>query len=157
MGFLTTLFGGGKKKKRINYIAKVKAITLPVAVEKLTALTLKNILANEMRTFKSLDYSRSNPTQLEEKTYHSFQIAILIKCIKEGIFDTLEGLNPTFHTIITKSPPSLIKKKILQTAIKYSTSVDTGNSESQLKAELIWSPLQASYMFYYIYKSYKQE
>lgn len=149
------LFGMGRKKKSVNYIQKVKAIKLPVAIDKLTEVELKRLLANELKTFKLLDYSKYTPPKLEERTYQSYQIGVLIKCIKEGVFNTIDGIELTFPSIVSKMPPAMIKKRIYQFAVSYTSNVNHGASDKQLYSQLVWKPIQASFLLYYIVKSYK--
>ena len=154
MGFLSMLFGG-RRKKGVNYIAKIKTMKLPVEVEKISGITFKDELVEELKTFKVLDYSKVTPPQLEEKSYHSYQIGILLKSIKEGFYVTIDDLDPAFHEVVKKMPASVIKKKIYQLAVKYAATVDMGNAKSQLQSELIWSPIHATLLIYFIHKSYK--
>jgi len=154
MGFLSMLFGG-RRKKSVNYIQKVKAVKLPIAIDKLTEVELKRLLANELKTFKLLDYSKYTPPKLEERTYHSYQIGVLIKCIKEGVLNTIDGIEPTFPSIVAQMPPAMIKKRIYQVVASYTSNVNHGSSDKQLQTQIVWKPIQASFLLYYIVKSYK--
>lgn len=93
---------------------------------------------------------KTNPDQLKVKEYHSYQIGLMLKFIKdEKIYITpkIEDVLPSF---VMRTPKRQLHGKVFDIVYQYDNAVDKENSFEKLENDVRWTPLDAAYLLYYI-------
>jgi hypothetical protein len=147
------LFSLSKLKKREFDPEKMSAedISLPFIIEDIDKFILRNSLKEELKTFKSLGYKNKSIEELnKEFEYHSYQIGLIIRCLKDKILQ----IDSNTKEILPKEVTSLSKQqlhiKVFNIVYKYDNLIKRNFTQKQLEEDISWTPLDIAYLLYYL-------
>jgi hypothetical protein len=149
---LSKVFKLNKLKKR-DYdpeLIDIEDISMPIVFKSLD-MTITNFEAkSELKSYKSLCYRFRTLSELEVNEYHAYQIGILLNAIKLEIDLKIDKPNDYFSPDILKLSTHTIQGKVFNLIKKYDKQVKKTLSENMLKKELLFTPIEASYLLYYL-------
>lgn len=125
-------------------------IILPEIIEAIDPDTIRDMIKDEVDTYRSLGYRDKPLEQLKIEEYHSYQIALMLKYIKEErlyLISQPKNVLPSNVINITKRQ---LHAKVFDVVYRYVNSVDKDESEEKLKSEVKWSPMDAGYLLAYL-------
>ena len=128
----------------------IEDIALPNALMELDIEQVKKMIESEVSTFKSLGYKNKTLENLKVMEYHSFQIGLMLRFIKEErvfLIPQLDEINPSFINGATKSQ---LHKKVFDIVYRYDLGVDKNKSLVNLEQENKWTPQEAGYLLRYL-------
>ena len=128
----------------------IEDISLPNSLMELDIEDVKNMIEKEVSTFKSLGYNNKTLDQLKINEYHSYQIGVMLRYIKEErvfLIPTIDELVPSFIMGATRSQLHI---KVFDLVYRYDLAVNKGMNISQLEKEIKWTPREAGYLLRYL-------
>lgn len=148
-----------KKRKFNPDIINIDDINLPIVIKNIDFDRIMADIKTDLNTYKLLGYRFKKESELENmKEYHSLQIGILLRGLKENydlqLRDTPSNYFPEF---IVALHYYTIQGKVLDIIKKYERSVNKVLSENQLHNETLWTPIDAAYLLYYLTFYWKKD
>ena len=128
----------------------IEDISLPNTLMNLDVEDIKNLIEKEVDTFKSLDYKNKTLDQLKISEYHSYQIGIMLRYIKEErvfLIPKIDELVPSFIMGATKGQLHI---KVFDIVYRYDLGVNKEMGLPELKKEIKWTPREAGYLLRYL-------
>jgi hypothetical protein len=161
-------FGNVKKVFRDMWLEKreydpelisIDDIELPIVYKSLDEHRVMRDMKSELETFKSLGYRFKKSNELTVLEYHSFQIGILLQAMKFGFDLKVKGNANYFPESIYKLDHHTIQAKVFDIIKKYDREVDKMASEMILRDDMLWTPIEASYLLLYLsfYQEYEEK
>ncbi|MEA2050508.1 MAG: hypothetical protein U9O56_07245 [Campylobacterota bacterium] len=151
-GSVGKVFKSIKLKKRVFDPEKmsIEDITLPVCLRNLDSDEARNLVKQEIDTFKSLGYVNMPIDQLKFPEYHSYQVGTLLRFLQEDkvfLIPNIEKILPSVALHITKRQ---LHVKVFDMIYRYNESVDPAELKQELEVDLKWTPLEVAYLLHYI-------
>lgn len=128
----------------------IEDISLPNALMNLDPEDIKNMIEKEVATFKSLDYKNKTLEQLKINEYHSYQIGVMLRYIKEErvfLIADIEELIPNFIMGATRQQLHI---KVFDIVYRFDLGVNKAMSLEELEKEIKWTPREAAYLLRYL-------
>ena len=155
-GLFKKVFSPTRLKKRTFDPEKVdiQDITLPKIIYNLDIKLVKSMVKEEIATYKSLGYSSSIATNLDVKSYHSFQMGNILRYLQsdEDLFiPNKEKIFPKFILNIAKKS---LMYKVFEIFDRYDRIIAKNLTAKELTTQLQWTPVEIGYILYYstVYK-----
>jgi hypothetical protein len=150
-----------KKLKKRDYdpeIVDIQDIIMPTIYNNMD-LTITNVEAkSELKSYKSLCYRFRTIQELTElKEYHAFQIGILLNAIKLKVEFKIDKPQDYIHKDIVNLDKRTINGKVSDLIKRFDKEIKKTSSENMLKKELLFTPIDASYLLYYLSFYYIEE
>jgi len=127
-----------------------KDILLPEVIIQYSQITILKMVKEELKTFKFLDYKNKTQETLEQHSYHSLQIGILLRAIQLDLDLLVPNLEAIFPNSIIKLTKSALEVKIFDIVEKYNQHIPKNIAQLQLETDIEWTPLEAAYLLYYL-------
>ena len=152
-GSMSKVFSTPKLKKRHFDPEKMSAedIELPGSYMALDRDTLRVLIKDEIDTYKALDYKNKPDDQLKYPEYHSWQIGLMLKFIKDDmvfLYNDIDKILPSIAVHVTKR---ILHIKVFDIVYKYNEEVV---SKTPIKEELLqdmrWTAQDMGYLLRYI-------
>lgn len=128
----------------------IEDISLPAALMNLDIEDVKNMIEQEVSTYKSLGYKNKTLDQLKAIEYHSYQIGLMLRFIKEDrvfLMPTIDEFMPSFITGATRNQLHI---KVFDIVYRYDLGVDKSKQIVDLEKEIKWTPREAGYLLRYL-------
>lgn len=128
----------------------IEDISLPNALMNLDPEDIKNMIEKEVATFKSLDYKNKTLDQLKINEYHSSQIGMMLRYIKEErvfLISDIEELIPSFIMGATRQQLHI---KVFDIVYRYDLGVNKAMNLEELEKEIKWTSREAGYLLRYL-------
>jgi len=128
----------------------IEDISLPNSLMNVKINDIGSFLESEVSTFKSLGYINKTLEQLSKIEYHSYEIGLILRYIKEGrvlLISNLEEIVPSFVMNITKRQLHI---KVFNLVHRYDLNVNKMMTIEQLKKEIKWTPREMAYLMRYL-------
>ena len=158
-GIVKKVFTSVKLKKRVFDPEKVSIedIVLPKIIRNLGADITISMVKEEITTYNSLGYKDKSIETLERKVYHSFQIGIILKYLQLDLSLTGRYKKDIYPDFVHKLQFEALQTKVFDIIDMYDKNVKKDLVGAQLINEIEWTPLDATYLLYYltIYKDKK--
>lgn len=140
-------------------LVSIEDIELPIIFKDMDESRILRDLKSELETFKSLGYRFRKSDELEVLEYHSFQIGLILKAMKFGFDLKVKGNSNYFPKFIYTLSDNTVQGKVFDIIKKYDKEVKKMSSEIILRDEMIWTPLDAGYLLYYMsfYKEFEKK
>jgi|GEM_PF-3342146 hypothetical protein len=139
-----------KKRKFDPEILDINDIKLPVYFNDFDNNRTIRDIKSELQTFKSLGYRFRKIIELDKREYHSLQIGTLLKALSLNIDLKVVVNQDYFPDYIYDIGYTTVQSKVSEIIKKYDTEVSKMSTELQLKNQLIWTPLEAGYILFYL-------
>jgi hypothetical protein len=146
------VFTSPKLKKRRFDPEKMSAedIELPRVFKTIDNDRLRLLVKDEIDLFKTLDYKNKPDDQLKDPEYHSWQVGLLLKFIKEEmvyLYDAIDDILPSKTVYITKKNLHI---KVFDIVYRYDNSVDKEFIKEELLQDIKWNAQEIAYLLKYI-------
>jgi len=128
----------------------IEDISLPNSLMELGIEDIKNMIEKEVTTFKSLDYKNKTLDQLKINEYHSYQLGIMLRFIKEERVFLIAKIDELIPSFIMGATRNQLHIKVFDIVYRYDLAVNKGMSTSQLEKEIKWTPREAAYLLRYL-------
>jgi len=139
------------KKRRFDPEAiSIEDINLPLVLMKIDINKIRSMVEDEVKTYFSLGYKNSSIDQLKQIEFHSFQVGVLLRYIKENRVLRIYNLEDLLPTFILKATKKQLHIKVFGIVYRYDKSVPKTKTEDQLMDDIRWSPLEVGYLLRYI-------
>jgi len=138
------------KRKFDPEMLDINDIKLPVYFSDLDVNRVMRDMKSELQTFKSLGYRFRKLNELEKQEYHSMQIGTLLKGLHLGLDLKVIDNESFFPEYIFTMNHTMVQSKISDIIKKYDSVVSKTSSDAVLRDELIWTPLDACYLLFYL-------
>jgi len=128
----------------------IEDISLPNALMNLDPEEIKNMIEKEVSTFKSLGYNNKTLDQLKINEYHSYQIGMMLRYIKEErvfLIADIEKIIPIFIMGATKQQLHI---KVFDIVYRYDLGINKDMRLDELEKEIKWTPREAGYLLRYL-------
>ncbi len=141
-----------KIKKRVfdPEMMSAEDIVLPRVFNIVHIDSVKSSVKNEVGTFKSLGYKDMPIEKLKVLEYHSYQIGLMIKAIKEDVVNIIPDVSTVLPSISTYITKRQLHMKVFDIVNRYETNVEKDELKELLSKEVIWTPLDMAYLLYYL-------
>ena len=156
---LSSLSPKFKKRKFNPNIIDIDDINLPIEIKNMNKERVFADIKTDLNTYKLLGYRFKSEGELEGmKEYHSLQIGIMLQGLKINYdLQMRENVSNYFPESIAKLHYHTIQGKVLDLIKKYDKVVTKTLSENQLHNEVIWTPIDAAYILYYLSFYWKKD
>lgn len=125
-------------------------IILPEVIVNLDGESIRDLIKEEVDTYKALGYKDKPLDQLKVQEYHSFQIGLMLRYIKDEklyLLSNAETILPSHIVNITKRE---LHTKVFEVVYRYVNGVDKEISQEKLKKDMKWSAQDAGYLLKYL-------
>jgi len=141
-----------KIKKRVFDPEKmsIEDISLPSTIINIDNERIRDMIKEEVSTFKALDYRNKPLEQIKAKEYHSYQIGILLKYLKGDNVYAITNIDTVLPTFVLGTTKRQLHTKVFDVVYRYDIGVDKDSKIDELKKEIKWTPLDAAYLLYYL-------
>jgi len=149
---ISKVFKSVKLKKR-DYdpeIISIDDIIMPTIYKDIDFMITNAEIKTELQTYKSLGYRFKKEKELEILEYHSYQIGIMLNALRLDIDLKIPKIQNYFHKNILSLEKRTIHSKVSDIIKKYNNIVNKISSANMLKKDLVFTPLEASYLLYYL-------
>jgi hypothetical protein len=155
MGIGTYFLGLLEKKQNEKTTSQmsIDKVLFPFDLMKLNEMIIKKISRKTVSTYKSLGYNTQSFDDMDvELSFNSFEIGVLLLFYKHDYDLLLPGNDKIFPPFVEKKSLSEIKALVEKLNYRYHNYVDRYFNESDLKNQNRWSPVDATYLMYYLSK-----
>jgi hypothetical protein len=128
----------------------IEDISLPNSLMNLDVEDIKNMIEKEVATFKSLDYKNKTLEQLKINEFHSYEIGLMLRYIKEDRVFLIANIDEIIPSFIMGSTRNQLHIKVFDIVYRYDLGVNKMMSVDQLEKEIKWSPREAAYLLRYL-------
>jgi hypothetical protein len=128
----------------------IEDISLPTSLMDLDIEEIRSIIENEVATFKSLGYKNKTLEQLKIMEYHSYQIGLMLRYIKEDRFFLIPYVDEIVPSFIMGATKKQLHIKVFDIVYRYDLGISKTISIEQLEKEIKWTPKEAGYLLRYL-------
>ncbi len=139
-----------KKRKFDPEMLDINDIKLPTYFSDFDNSRIIRDIKSELQTFKSLGYRFRKINELDKQEYHSLQIGTLLKALNSNIDLKVQKNQDYFPDFIYDFGYTTVQSKVSDIIKKYDSEVSKISTELQLRNQLIWTPLEAGYILFYL-------
>ncbi len=156
-GIAKRIFNSVKLKKRVFDPERISIedIKLPNIFEDLNDVVITNMVKEELNTYKSLGYNKKSVKSLNICDFHSFQVGVILRYLQLNYDLLISNKEEVFPSIIINSPFPIIQLKFFEIIYNYDIKVPKTSTGAQLINDTRWTPLDMSYLLYYL-STYKE-
>ena len=152
--------GSSKPAKKANStsnsgaikVIEIKNLDLPKGIEQLDGNILFGACKSIADSLKALGYANKSPNEMDKKEWHSWQLSILLCCVKNGSKFIFPDLNKVFHKTIMDLSEDKKKEERERIYVKYFDKVDISRNRDVLSKDVIWTAREVSILLYEILK-----
>lgn len=157
--FTKRIFGADKKNdgmddsilKHINPQEDIyDAMRFPVGISEISSNALREIIRNEIGTYRLLNYQKQNEERWLQREWHSWQVAYFAKAILHHVCVPIHNKEELFIEPVLELKPDELKLRIDILMYRYNQIVDIKKSRDELNKEFMWSALEVGIMLRYI-------
>ncbi len=128
----------------------IEDISLPNSLMNLDVEDIKNMIEKEVATFKSLGYKNKTLDQLKINEFHSYEIGLMLRFIKEDRVFLIPNIDEIIPSFIMGSTRNQLHIKVFDIVYRYDMGVNKTMSVEQLEKEIKWTPREAAYLLRYL-------
>ncbi len=144
------------KKRRFDpEKMSIEDIELPSSISQIDSEEVRELIKNELDVYKSLGYKDKPLDQLKVKEYHSYQIGLMLKYIKDEKIYIIPKIDDVLPSFVTRTPKRQLHTKVFDIVYQYVNAVEKEGSSEKLKSDLRWTPMDAAYLLLYIHTEEK--
>lgn len=142
-------------KSRGN-LSSITLLALPVEVESLSNIQVRDISRKILRIYESLDYKNNNDEYIKD-SWHSWQVSILLSLYKRDMELFIPNQANIFKDEIVDQSESSLKELISKILNKYKNEVKINLNKEILSKNRIWNGEEVSIILYFLskYKNFK--
>lgn len=150
-GMAGKIFSAPKFKKRRFDPEKmsVEDIMLPAPLKRLEDDQLRPMVKAEIDTFKSLGYKDQPLENLKREEYHSWQIGVILKFLKEDHVYPLHNIDEILPSMVFHITKKQLHIKVFDVVARYHETVESDFLKEDLEKDMRWSPIDMAYLLRY--------
>jgi hypothetical protein len=147
-----------KKRKFNPDLLDIDDLHLPIEIKEMENDRILRDLKSNLKNYKLLGYRFKNESELHDLIeYNSLEIGILLRAIKDNIDLKVEKPKDHFGDGILNHHYGTVQSLVQDIIKKYERNVTKTLSERQLKNELLWTPVEAGQLLYYLSFYWKKD
>lgn len=131
---------------------EIKDLDLPKGVEQLNSNVLFSACKSIADSFKALGYASKSPNEMDKRDWHSWQVSILLCCVKNNSKFIFPDLDKIFHKFIFDLNEEKRKEERERIYVKYFDKVDISKNRDTLSKDVIWTAREVAILLYEILK-----
>lgn len=151
---------GSKSTKKVNSnsnntsfkVIEIKNLDLPKGIEQLDNNILFSACKSVADAFKALGYVHKSANEMDKRDWHSWQVSILLCCVKNGSKFIFPDLEKVFHKSILDLSVDKKKEERDRIYVKFFDKVDISKNRDQLSKDVIWTAREVSILLFEILK-----
>jgi hypothetical protein len=147
---VVTLSPRFKKRTFDPEAMSIEDINLPESLMRVSFEPIQKIIENEVSIYKSLGYKDKPMEKLKVPEYHSYQIGILLRYIKEDRVFLIHNLKELVPSFILGASIKELHIKIFDIVYRYDLGVNKELTIEDLKKQLKWTPREMGYILRYL-------
>lgn len=126
-----------------SVITDLKSIAFPKNIEHMKFDSLSKATKAIFDSYKALDYINKLPSSLDKIEWHTWQVSILLRYLKNKnkIFISSDNL---FHSVIEELNETKIEQELQKIYRKYVNNVNIHRSRDDLSKDIIWTAREVS-------------
>ena len=128
----------------------IEDISLPHCIMELDIAKIQSIIEKEVSTFKSLGYINKTLEQLSIQEYHSYQIGMILRYIKEDRILLISSIDKIVPSFVMGTVKKQLHNKVFDLVYRYDLSVNKMMTIEELKNEIKWTPRETAYLLRYL-------
>ena len=128
----------------------IEDISLPNTLMHLDPDDIKNMIEKEVSTFKSLGYINKTLDQLKTNEYHSYQIGMMLRYIKEERVFLIANIEKIIPSFIMGATRKQLHIKVFDIVYRFDLAVNKNMSLEELETEIKWTSREAGYLLRYL-------
>ncbi len=146
------VFTPARIKKRVFDPEKmsIEDIVVPRVIDMISSDRMRDIIKEELDTYKSMEYIDAPLDQLKFNEYHTYQVGLLLKYLKEDKVYPIQNIEKVIPNFILGTSKRQLHVKVFDVVFRYVNSLKADATIQELKETLNWTPLDVSYLFYYL-------
>lgn len=157
--FTKRIFGSDKKDgdfddsilKHINPQEDIyDAMRFPIGIHEISSNALREIIRNEISTYRLLNYPKQDEERWLHREWHSWQVAYFAKAILFKVCVPIHSKEELFIEPVMELKPNELKLRIDILMYRYNQIVDVKKERDVLNKEFMWSALEVGIMLKYI-------
>lgn len=125
-------------------------IELPMSIVNYDKQDMRITIKSEIDTFRLLGYKDKTLEDIKAVEYHSCQIGLMLKYVKDGKYFPIEKIEEIIPNFVLGATKKQLHIKVFDLVYRYDNSVDKTSSLEELEKQIIWTPLEAAYLLRYI-------
>ncbi len=134
---------------------KLDNLKLPRKIEKLDYSSLFQACRVVFDSFKALNYTNKEISNLDKLEWHSWQISLLLAFMKVYNSTFIPYNRNLFHKAILDLKEKDLDFEVERIIKKYSNHVNIDKTRDDLSKDLVWTPRDVSIIFYTIMSNKK--
>lgn len=138
-------------KKRVFDPEKmsVEDITLPICLRVIDIEDARVKVKHEYDTFRSLGYINTPIEKLKLEEYHSYQIGLILRFLKDDKVYMMPDLDKVLPSIALHITKRQLHIKVFDIVYKYNEVVGKDWIKEDLERDMRWTPLDMAYLLHY--------
>ncbi len=130
-------------------IADLNTMQFPKNIEHMKFDALSKATKVIFDSYKALDYVNKLPSSLDKIEWHTWQVSIILRYLKNKnkIFISSDNI---FHKVIEDLSESQIEQELQKIYRKYMNNVNIQKSRNDLSKDIIWTAREVSIILYKI-------
>ncbi|HFU76787.1 MAG TPA: hypothetical protein ENK66_11130 [Arcobacter sp.] len=147
-----------KKRKFNPDLLDIEDLHLPIEIKEMDHERILRDLKSNLKNYKLLGYRFKHESELNSlQEYNSLEIGILLRSVKDKIDLKVEKPKEYFGDVILNHHYGTIQSLVQDIIKKYERNVTKTLSEIQLKNEMLWTPIEAGQLLYYLSFYWKKD
>lgn len=126
----------------------VEDIELPTVIKN-NESDLREVVKEEIATYRALDYKNLPLDQLKFPEYHSYQVGLLLKYLKDDRVFVSSDIDNILNSAGLNLNKRALHIKVFDIVHRYNEYVDKRLRKEDLEAERKWTPLDMTYLLRY--------
>ncbi|MEA3384676.1 MAG: hypothetical protein U9Q20_08435 [Campylobacterota bacterium] len=151
-GSIGKVFSSTRLKKREFDPEKmsIEDITLPICLRNMDIEDVESYVKNEIDTYKSLGYVNMPIDQLKFPEYHSYQVGVLLRYLKDDkvyFMPEPEKIIPSIAMHVTKRQLHI---KVFDFIYRYNQSIEPSTLKQDLEHDMKWTAYEVGFLLHYL-------
>lgn len=139
-----------KHNNRVNTSIKLSDLKFPSKIEEINSYSLFQASKIIIDSYKAMEYFKKTPNSLDKMEWHTWQLSILLKFLKENKEFILPYDMNIFHSVILNFSKEDIDKELQKIFTRYNNNVDITKNRDHLSKNTIWTGMDVSVILYTI-------
>ena len=141
-----------KLKKRVFDPEKmsIEDISLPMPLRAMDIEVARSLLRDEIKTYESLKYVDLPLDQLKFPEYHSFQVGVILRYLKDDLVFLIPKADKIIPSAAMHLPKRQLHIKVFDMIYRYNEVVAKDAYKDDLVSDVRWTPLELAYLLRYV-------
>lgn len=132
-------------------------IALPPALLKYDNDNLRDTIKEEFDTYRAIGYKDKPLDKLRVKEYHSLQVGLMLRYIKDGSILKIDKIGEIIPSFIVNSPKKKLHNKAFEVVNRFNNGVSKDSNLMDLERDMRWTAEDVGYVLMYITLAQEEE